>query len=670
MKSAAWQAPSPINIVEKANRVALNLGVVPDAVTAAACLIVLARASDAPSVDGMLTAPGFGWSRRVALPWRAQLAVVIRRAADALADVASQVVRVTSLDGACVELSPDGPRVLNPGSASADLLVSRLAIALTTMLTDVAQAAGQLWLWSGEDARIVSSAHAPGLSSLGTVADLIRTQVSCGGSSVAIEDRGRPVTYGELGELADAFAGYFADAGVVPGDVVGVGLPRGAEPVAAMLALWSVGAAYLPLDLDYPPLRMAAVLAGADARFAVLPAAGRAAKPVIPGAAVLDLTHASQGGDARRVRVHRSGTDEIAYAIPTSGSTGQPKVVGVSHGALFHVASTVGQFLAAPAPRVAWTSGMTFDVTLFEMLMPLISGGCLLVTDESTRMSPQRLAAWLAATRPDVVQATPTVWRLLVPWVGTGLAGVKALTVGEALTADLAGCLVKAGIELWNMYGPTEAAIYATASRVVLPARDPVSIGRPLPGTSAAVLDDQGRPVPVGLAGELHLGGPQLAVGYLNDPRRTAAAFTDKPGTGRVYRTGDLCAWRADGTLEFRGRVDHQVKLRGHRLELGEVEALAEQNSSVSRAVAVVVERDRGDQRLVLFYQLLPDACLPAADLRADLARRLPQALLPQRLVELARLPLTPSEKVDRRALTEAAQAAVGTGDDDVEDAS
>ena len=670
MKSAAWQAPSPMNIAEKANRIALNLGVAPDAVTAAACLIVLARASDAPAVDGLLTAPSSGWSRRVALSWRAQLSVVIRRAADALSDAASDVVRVSSLDGACVELSPDGPRVVDPGPSTADLLLSRLAIALTAMRTDVDQAAGQLWLWSGEDERVVASAHAPGLSSLGTVADLIRRQIRCSGPAVAIEGRGRPVTYGELGELVDAFAGYLADAGVVAGDVVGVELSRGAEPVAALLALWSVGATYLPLDPDYPPLRMASVLARADARFAVLPAMGKSGQRVVPGCEVLHLTAASQGSDARPVRVHRSGTDEVAYAIATSGSTGQPKVVGVSHGALFHVASTLGQFLAAPAPRVAWTSGMAFDATMFEMLMPLISGGCLLVMDEGTRRSPERLAGWLAGVRPDVVPATSTVWRLLAPYLGTGLAGMKALCIGEALTADLAACLARTGAEVWNLYGPAEAAIYSTAGRVLPPVRNPVSIGRPLPGTSAAVLDDRGRPVPVGLAGELYLGGPQLATGYLNDPERTAAAFTDKPGTGRVYRTGDMCAWRADGTLEFRGRVDHQVKLRGHRLELGEIEAIAEQNPSVSRAVAVVVERDPGDQRLVLFYLLLPGACLPGAELRADLARKLPPALLPQRLIELARLPLSPNAKVDRQALSGVAQAAIGTGKADEEDAS
>lgn len=669
MKSAALRAPSSMSIPKIANRVALHLGFVPDAVTAAACLIVLARASDASSVDGTITVSGSGWSRRVALPWRAQLAVVIRRVADALEGAASDRVLVTSLDGACVELNPDGPRVMDPGPSTADLLVSRLAVVLTAMLTDVDQAAGQVSLWSVEDERIVASAHAPGLSSLGTVADLIRDQIRRNGSAVAIEDRGRPVTYGELGELADAFAGQFADAGVVPGTVVGVELPRGAEPVAALLALWSVGATYLPLGPDYPPLRVASVLAAADARLAVLPSTGKSEQCVVSGCEVLQLT-AGQGGGARPASVHRSGVDEIAYAIATSGSTGQPKVVGVSHGALFHVASTIGQFLAAPAPRVAWTSGMAFDATMFEMLMPLISGGCVLVMDESTRRNPERLAGWLAAARPDVVPATPTVWRLLAPHLGTRLAGVKALCIGEALTADLAACLAESGAEVWNLYGPAEAAIYSTSTRVVPPTTNPVSIGRPLPGTSAAVLDNRGHPVPVGLAGELYLGGPQLAVGYLNDPQRTATAFLDKPGTGRVYRTGDLCAWRADGTLEFRGRVDHQVKLRGHRLELGEIEALAEENPSVSRAVAVVVERDRSDQRLVVFYQLVSGGCLTAAELRADLERRLPPALLPQHLVELARLPLNPSAKVDRRALSDAAQAVVGTLEGDMEAAS
>jgi amino acid adenylation domain-containing protein len=658
MKSATCRIPSA---PEAVNCVAARLGVVPDAVTAAACLIVLARAGDAPSVEGALGSVTADRSRRIAVPWRAQLAAVIRRVSAALAELGPDPVAVTSPDGARIEVRSPGPAVLDAGRSTAALLASRLAVVLTAMLDDADQPAGRPSQWSAEDERIVASAHVPDDPGLGAAADLIREQVSRSGHDIAVEDGGRLVSYAELGEMADAFARSLANAGVVPGDVVGVGLPRGTEAVAAVLALWSVGAVYLPLDLDYPAARLASVLAGADARFAVLPAGRYDAEGAFADCKTLCLAAAAPADGAGPAPARRPGADEIAFAIATSGSTGRPKLVAVPHGALSHVVGATSRLLGVPAPRVAWTSGMTFDASVSEMLIPLTTGGRLLVADENTRRDPERMARWLSDLRPDIVQATPTMWRMLVPCLGTGLRGMKALSAGEALSADLVACLSAAGAEIWNMYGPSEMAIYSTVGRVIPPVADPVSIGRPVPGTTAAVLDPRGRPVPVGLTGELYLGGPQLGPGYLNDPQRTAAAFVDMPGIGRSYRTGDLCAWRADGTLEFRGRADHQVKLRGQRVELDEIEVLAEQHPSVGRAVAVVVDHDRGDQRLVLFYQPQPGTSLTAAELRADLRLRLPDPWLPQHVIALAQLPLTPSQKADRRALKDAARSLAGT---------
>lgn len=668
MKSAWWISDAP-DVSEMANRVAAHLGVVPDAVTAAACLIVLARAGDAPSIEGTLVSLTDDVSRRIAMPWRAQLAAVIRRVSAALAEVVPDAIALTANDGARVELRSPAPVVVNAGRSTASLLTSRLAVVLTAMLDDADQPAGRPSQWSAEDQRIVASAHAPGDPGLAAVADLVREQIARNGPDIAVEDSSRLITYAELGEMAVGFARAFADAGVVPGDTVGVGLPRGAEAVAALLALWSVGAVYLALDLDYPPPRLASVLTGADARFVVLPVGKYVAEDAFAGCKTLYLTAAGPPDGAGRFPARRPGSDEIAFAIATSGSTGQPKVAGVPHGALSNVITCVSRLLDVPAPRVAWTSGMTFDASVSEMLMALAAGGRLLVADENTRRDPERMARWMSRTRPDIVQATPTVWRILVPYLGTGLKGVKALSVGEALSADLATCLRATGAEIWNLYGPSETAIYSTVMRVVSPVADPVPIGRPVPGTTATVLDPQGRPMPVGLAGELYLGGAQIGPGYLRDPERTAAAFVDTPGIGRSYRTGDLCAWRADGTLEFRGRADHQVKLRGQRIELDEIEVLAEQHPCVARAIAVVVDHDRGDQRLVLFYQPQPGSSVTVADLRADLSLKLPAAWLPQHVIALSQLPVTPSQKADRRALKDMARASVGSRVSELEEA-
>ncbi len=656
MKPADWPISRPPDVVEMTNCVAARLGVRPDAVTAAACLIVVARAGDAPSIEGTLTNSTAGVTRRMAMPWRAQLAAVIRRVAAALAEIGPDSVVLTAVGEARIEIRSHAPVIMHAGRSTTRLLASRLAVVLTAMLDDADQPAGRPPQWSAEDERIVASAHAPGDPEPRAVTDLIRDQISRNGPCVAVQDGARVVTYAELGEMADAFARCLANAGVAVGDAVGVGLRRGTEAVAAMLALWSVGAVYLPLDLDQPAQRLASVLGGAAARFVVLPVGRYVAEDAFAGCKTLYLTADGAGPAPAR----RPGADELAFAIATSGSTGLPKVAGVPHGALSHVIGAVSRLLGVPAPRVAWTSGLTFDASVSEIVMALAGGGCLLVADENTRRDPERLARWMSESRPDIVEATPTIWRMLAGCLGAGHRGMKALSVGEALSADLATSISATGAEVWNLYGPSETAIYSTVMRVIPPVADPVSIGRPVPGTTAAVLDPNLRPVPVGLTGELYLGGPQLGPGYLNDPQRTAAAFTKTPGIGRSYRTGDLCAWRPDGTLEFRGRADHQVKLRGQRIELDEIEVLAEQHPSVARAVAVVVDHDRGDQRLVLFYQPQPGISVTAADLRADLGLRLPGPFMPQHLIALAQLPLTHSQKADRRALKEIARATVG----------
>ncbi|GIJ27818.1 hypothetical protein Vqi01_29800 [Micromonospora qiuiae] len=624
-----------------------------------ASLLVLARAAAAETVTGHLVDPATGAGMTVSLPWRAPLSV--------LTATVERHLRRLGPDGGrrptAIEVRHGhGPRILVTGrhvepSADAALLTGRVNRVLDGA-TETDCPVGAIDLCGEEDTRIIASAHRPGSTPAGSVPALIRAVAAAKPNAIAIEDARRTVNYAALVALADRYADVLRAEGVRPGDVVAIGLPRRAELVAALLAIWSLRAAFLPVDPSHPRARLDTLFDTAGARFAVV---ADLATVTRDGCRVItsldgDLPATDEPGSGRAAAGEDGPTGgELAYAMSTSGSTGRPKVVGVSHAALAHCVTTFTELLELRAPTVAGTTALTFDISLLELFLPLATGGRLLLVDDALRRDPARLGAHLSVGRPDLIQATPSGWRLILPHLPPDLDGVTLLCGGEAVNADLAQRLVNTGAAVWNVYGPTEATIWCTAYRLRQPVADPVPIGAPLPGTVAAVLGRDGRPVPVGHVGELHVGGPQLAVGYLGDPERTGAAFGDG-----AYRTGDLCAWRPDGTLSYHGRADNQVKIRGHRIELEEIETYAERHPSVAQAAAVVVEAAADDQRLVLYVQSTVDGPVVSdAVLREHLAAMLPAALLPQRIVALPELPLTPSQKVDRRALRDAAQAQI-----------
>ncbi|MFG1942864.1 amino acid adenylation domain-containing protein [Nonomuraea sp. NPDC048826] len=639
-------------IFEAAERLADKLDVPSGAVIAAAGLVVLARQDGADELSGEIC------GREVRLPWRAPLSAI-----------AGQVATVPGAAGPVVAVTAGGRTLvadLGAGSVEAEpLLRGHLAAALAA---DPEQPAGRAWLWSDEDERVVAGAHAGrSWDTDRTVASMIREHMVSRPDAVAIEHEDRTVTYRQLGELTSAIAAGFARAGVGRGDLVGIGLPRRIETIAALLATWSLGAGFLPLDPTHPPLRLSRQLETAGAAHAVLPPGAD-----VPGCAMLTLdtvpatpgtppgTDASGAGGPLGADVPASGAagappgfpvelGGVAYALSTSGSTGTPKAVAIPHAALRHCVGAIAHLIGADRPHVTCMATLTFDMSTMEIFLPLATGGRLLLVDEDLQRDPERLAARLSGRRLDLVQATPTTWRMTVPYLEPGsLAGADVIAGGEALGATLVAALQRTGARVWNGYGPTETTIYTVLHRVPDPPADPVPIGRPLPGIRAAVLDRWDRAAPVGQIGELVLSGPQLALGYIGDAARTAAVFQEHPELGRVYRTGDLCAWRPDGTLAYHGRVDHQVKLRGQRIELEEIEAVAERHPQVVRAAAVVVEHGANDKRLVLYAQA---DSTRGAELREHLEQWLPRALMPQHVVILPALPLTGSQKIDRTAL-------------------
>jgi amino acid adenylation domain-containing protein len=490
------------------------------------------------------------------------------------------------------------------------------------------------------------------------------------------------LTYQELNRRADALAGRLRRLGVGPEAPVGIFVQRSAELLVSVLAVWKAGGAFVPMDALYPPARLRQLcrdsgmrwLVGDDAAAELLRDAGPDApalvRPADPGltagasevtgiggiSGASEVSEVSGAGGAGSEPAARARPENLAYLIYTSGSTGQPKGVAVPHQALVNVLDSLAPRLGmTPRDTVAAFITLAFDMGVFELLLPLLSGGCLVVLPSAAAADGRRLAAALAAHAPTVVQATPATWSLLVAAGWEGSPAVRALCGGEALGQQLAGDLRSRSCRAWNMYGPTEAAVYACVHELA-PAAGPPPIGRPIANTSLFVLDESLRPVPAGVAGELHIAGDGLARGYWNRPGQTAERFVPEPFSAapgsRMYRTGDLARYRADGQIDYLGRLDGQVKIRGFRVELDEIRAQLCRHPAVREAAVICCPAEPGGEPRLVAYVAGGAAGAPAAaELRRFLAEQLPHYMVPGELAVLAALPLTPNGKVDRKAL-------------------
>ncbi|HEU4881296.1 MAG TPA: non-ribosomal peptide synthetase, partial [Longimicrobium sp.] len=346
----------------------------------------------------------------------------------------------------------------------------------------------------------------------------------------------------------------------------------------------------------------------------------------------------------------------LAYVIYTSGSTGRPKGVAVPHRGVVNLLRSMRDTVGMePADRLLAVTTYAFDISVLEIFLPLLHGARTIVLPRERSADPAALAEAIRTYAPTVMQATPATWRMLVSAEWEGAPQMRALCGGEALPAELASAVRSRVGGLWNVYGPTETTIWSTSEAVggdsAGTVGGQVAIGRPVANTRVYVLDAAGEPVPVGVAGELCIGGAGVVRGYLGRPGQTAERFVADPFGGepgaRLYRTGDLARWRPDGTLEFVGRTDFQVKVRGFRIELGEIEARLAEHADVRQAVVLAREDVPGDVRLVAY--VVGDA--DAESLRAHLSTALPEYMVPAAYVRLEALPLTPNGKLDRKAL-------------------
>ncbi|MFF2040561.1 amino acid adenylation domain-containing protein [Kitasatospora sp. NPDC058170] len=500
-----------------------------------------------------------------------------------------------------------------------------------------------------------------------TVLDLVRDRAAAAPEAVAVTGGGRRLTYRELLARVDELASALAAAGVRRGDLVAVHLDRTAELPAVLLAVLATGAGYLPLDPGYPEERLAFILADSGATLLL---ADREPAPRVAAAAPAVLRLADARGGGAPVN---AAPGERAYVLYTSGSTGRPKGVEVGHRALVNLLTSFADRLGCGAGSV-WLglTSLSFDISGLELFLPLVTGGRLVVAGDGLAVDGAGLCGLVAAEGVTHVQATPSGWRVVLAGAagsGAGGAGVLSSVVGlvggEALALPLARELRAVTARLFNVYGPTETTVWSTCGEVAVDAVS-VGIGRPIANTRAYVLDGWGRPLPVGVAGELFLGGDGVAEGYLGRPELTAERFVEDPfgpSGGRLYRTGDLVSWTAGGELEFHGRMDGQVKIRGHRIELGEIESALLEHPAVTEAAVAAHEETAGEMFLA-GYLVVPVGVAPPtpAELREHLLRTLPGAMVPQRFLTLERLPLTPNGKLDRRALPVPPREAPATG--------
>ncbi|WP_146169671.1 non-ribosomal peptide synthetase, partial [Actinoplanes italicus] len=523
--------------------------------------------------------------------------------------------------------------------------IVRLTGHLTTLLAGIAdepdRPIGALPLLTEPELAQLATWNAPAVSLpvADSLAALIARHAAAAPEAVAVVHAGETMSYAQLEHRSTVLAERLRRHGAGPERIVGLCLDRGPDMIVAVLAVWKAGAAYLPLDPAYPADRLGYMLADSGATLVVDQPATAGRTPGSVATITLDGTGPVAAGRHRKPPVHPG---RLAYVIYTSGSTGRPKGVGNTHGGLLNLAAALHRIV--PGGRGVTTLGfasMSFDASVWEMTIALASGATLAVATADEQTRPDRLAALIERHGVTVATLPPSMLDALDP---AAISGVTTLfSAGERLDARLAAAFA-GGRRLINAYGPTETTVCASTAHVTAGAEPP--IGLPIAGTTLHVLDARLRPVPAGVTGEIYIGGAGLSRGYLGRPALTASSFVPDPSGdagARLYRTGDLARRLADGRLVMLGRIDHQIKVRGYRVEPGEIQHALTEHPDVTAAV-VTADHDR----------LVAHVVASTTDgLRDHLRARLPEHLIPAVFVRLDALPLTANGKLDRAALPE-----------------
>jgi amino acid adenylation domain-containing protein len=488
---------------------------------------------------------------------------------------------------------------------------------------------------------------------------LFKLQVVARPEAVAVVADDATLCYADLDEAAERMAAQLRALGVGRDVLVGVCLQRSARLLVALLGVLKAGGAYVPLDPEYPAERLSSMLEDSGARV-LLCETGVVDRFTEPSASVLLFDQLPEF--ATMVRTKREhvtpAPEDLAYVIYTSGSTGKPKGVQVTQRGLANFLCSMQREPGITSADVVQSlTTVCFDIAVLELFLPLIAGARVIISDREVSLSPTALQKTLLDHGATLMQATPVTWRMLLDGGWQGQPKLKVLCGGEAMGDDLAERLLGTGCEIWNVYGPTETTVWSSIGRIGAKS-DARCLGQPIANTQLLVTNASLALQPIGVPGELMIGGDGLARGYLGRDDLTAERFVESAlgSNGRLYRTGDLAVRRADGAIEFFGRADHQVKIRGFRVELGDVEAQLARHPAVRQAVVVAREDVPGEKRLVAYCvpthaDPSEPRSVPADVLHAHLKALLPHYMIPAVFVTLEALPLTPNGKIDRKRL-------------------
>lgn len=493
-----------------------------------------------------------------------------------------------------------------------------------------------------------------------TITQLFEEQVEKTPMTVAVVYEEQRMTYRELNEKSNQLAHYLRSLGVGPKTLVAIACERSLEMLIGVLGILKAGAAYVPLDPSSPPDRLHYMLEDTKA-FILLTQSWLKDKFRETDITVIEMNHVDAflkefpGGNLENI----AGIDNLAYVIYTSGSTGKPKGVMIEHHNLLNIIMNFQSILGIHS-QSNWLSitSLSFDIAGLEFYLPLISGATIILTKKENLQNAEQLTHIIQKYNISFMQATPSVWKILQTHKWKGKKEFKGLCGGEAMPISIHRFLGTISGEYFNVYGPTETTIWSTIWKLN---KNNIVIGNPIANTKTYILDNDLRPVPIGVIGELFIGGEGVARGYLNCPELTAEKFISNPFMteedrtqnrhSRLYRTGDLCRYHMDGNIEYIGRIDQQVKIRGFRIELGEIESTLLTHPSIQESIVLVRENEPDNKQLVAYYVVMPGITVEQSSLRNYLMSTLPDYMIPSLFIQLEAIPLTSNGKLDRKAL-------------------
>ena len=457
------------------------------------------------------------------------------------------------------------------------------------------------------------------------------------------------LSYGDFDRLSDGVAAFLIEKySIKANDRIGLIMSRSVQLPVMLMGILKSGASYVPIDPEYPENRIHFIIKDANLKVIITESEWSHHIPMHTSKLILEEENFEllPIGD---IPICKNKISDVAYIIYTSGSTGRPKGVAISHGALTNFLMSMKYQLGIGSEDILLAlTTFSFDISILEIFLPLLSGGTVLLADNRTTKDPNLLMSLIRSYNPTVIQATPSLWRILLDSGWEGNQNLKALCGGEALSKSLGMELLGKTGELWNMYGPTETTIYSLIKPIVSE-KDLDSIGKPIDNTEVYVLDDNNQLVPLGVDGELHIGGEGLSIGYLNKPDLTYKQFIENPFRPftSIYKTGDQVRWLDNGEIKFLGRKDNQVKVRGYRIELGEIEAALEQHISLDKAIVIIEEKN--DTKQIVAFVI--GSKIKETDLQEHLGKLLPFYMQPSYFVTLDEIPLTPNGKTDKKSL-------------------